>query len=258
MKFRRAFNVISALVILMSLMGVLPAGAAPQTQEGSSPFIREISSGIRTSFPAGNPGADVFGVQIPEIHDEIREAEGAAPQSIAEPVVDRSKSHKDDDDGPPPLKAPRVTGSTVTDSTPGLFAAFQGLNHRDQRLANGGNQFSIEPPDQGLCVGNGFVLETINDVLRVFDTAGNPLTEVIDQNTFYGYPPAITRPDGPYGQFITDPSCYYDLDTQRWFHVVLTLDVEPETGDFTGTNHLDIAVSMTSDPTGDWTIYSVP
>jgi len=30
-----------------------------------------------------------------------------------------------------------------------------------------GNQFTVEPPDQGLCVGHGFVLEAVNDVLNI-------------------------------------------------------------------------------------------
>ena len=47
--------------------------------------------------------------------------------------------------------------------------SFHGLNHRDQRLANGGNQFSLEPPDQALCVGNGYTVESVNSVLRVYE-----------------------------------------------------------------------------------------
>ncbi len=95
-----------------------------------------------------------------------------------------------------PLRSPRVDGSKVISRNPGLGVSFDGLDHRDQRLANGGNQFSLEPPDQGLCAGNGFVLETVNDVMRVFDTHGSPLTGVIDLNTFYGYPAAIDRTTG--------------------------------------------------------------
>jgi hypothetical protein len=38
----------------------------------------------------------------------------------------------------------------------------------------------------------------------------------------------------------------------------LTLDVVPDTGAFTGTNHLDIAVSQTSSPLGGWNIYRLP
>src|SRR5439155_2013390 len=112
-------------------------------------------------------------------------------------------------------------------SNPELKASFDGLNHRQQRLANGGNQFSLEPPDQGLCAGNGYVMETVNSVLRVYDTAGNALIGVTDQNTFYGYPPAINRSTGVRGPFVIDPSCYFDQPTQRWFHVVVTLDSLP-------------------------------
>jgi hypothetical protein len=78
-------------------------------------------------------------------------------------------------------------------SNPVLGTHFEGLNFFNQRFANGGNQFSVEPPDQGLCVGNGFVLETVNTVLRVYHTDGTPATGVVDLNTFYGYPPAIVR-----------------------------------------------------------------
>jgi hypothetical protein len=70
------------------------------------------------------------------------------------------------------LTVPSVTPKPVAGSNPGLDRSFEGLNFFDQRFANNGNQFSIEPPDQGLCVGNGFVLETINDVLRVYSPGG--------------------------------------------------------------------------------------
>ncbi|HYK96996.1 MAG TPA: hypothetical protein VEU77_01255 [Candidatus Acidoferrales bacterium] len=152
-----------------------------------------------------------------------------------------------------------IDGITVdtanTKSQPTVQSSFLGLNHRQQRLANGGNQFSLEPPDQGLCAGNGFVLESVNDVLRVFDGSGTPLTGVVDLNTFYGYAPQFNRTTGIEGPFVTDPSCLYDQQRQRWFHVVLTLEVVPTTGQFTGRNHLDLAVSQTSDPRGSWNIY---
>jgi hypothetical protein len=47
------------------------------------------------------------------------------------------------------------------------------------------------------------------------------------------------------------------VQTNRWFADVLTLEVFPDTGDFTGQNHLDLAVSQTGDPTGAWNIYRV-
>jgi hypothetical protein len=159
-------------------------------------------------------------------------------------------------------------------SNPALNTSFEGLNHYQQRYSRGGNQFSIEPPDQGLCVGNGYVIEVVNDVLNIFNASGqsvlpdNTATNIVagfprnvnhavDLNSFYGYPPAINRSTGIRGQFVTDPSCLYDTATQRFFMVVLTLEVVPSTGRFTTVNHLDIAVSQTSTPTGSWNIYRI-
>ena len=142
-----------------------------------------------------------------------------------------------------------------------IEATFDGLNFHDQRYANHGNQFSLEPPDQGLCAGNGFILETVNDVMRVFDMKGNPLIGVVDLNTFYGYAAAVNRGAKPvtFGPSITDPSCYFDRDTQRWFHIALTLDrVSPTNPNLSGKNHLDLAVSKTPNPLGEWTIYRIP
>ncbi len=146
-------------------------------------------------------------------------------------------------------------------SNPVLSKSFEGLNFFNQRFANNGNQFSVEPPDQALCAGNGFVLESVNDVLRVYRTDGSAATGVVDLNTFYGYPPAIVRTGpntGQRGPSITDPTCIYDAVMGRFVHVVLTLDHVGLTAATNGNNHLDIAVSDTGDPTGTWTIYKLP
>jgi hypothetical protein len=95
------------------------------------------------------------------------------------------------------------------------------------------------------------VLETVNDVLQVYDSAGNPLLNggnAVDLNTFYGYPAAINRTTGARGPSITDPSCIYDQAIGRFVHVALTLDHVGTTASLTGNNHLDIAVSDTGDP----------
>ena len=162
-------------------------------------------------------------------------------------TIRKSEGHGENDDG-----------RRIENGGAGVVLGFDGLTLRNQRLANGGNQFTVEPPDQGLCVGNGFVLESVNDVLRVWDTNGNALTGVIDLNTFYRYPAAINRTTGAFGPSITDPSCVYDAATRRWFHVVLTLDRKGTTSALSGKNHLDIAVSDSADPRGNWTIYKLP
>jgi len=151
--------------------------------------------------------------------------------------------------------------SSKPKSNPALGTHFQGLNFHDQRFANGGNQFSVEPPDQALCAGNGFVLESVNDVLQVYDSAGNALLnsgQAVDLNTFYGYIAAINRTTGARGPSLTDPVCVFDQAIGRFVHVVLTLDHVGVTASLNGNNHLDIAVSDTGDPTGTWTIYKLP
>jgi hypothetical protein len=244
MKHTRTWAWALVPVLVLGFVTAFGATSAPARADG---VTRQIPSAGTTSIhdvPAGS-GA----IQFPEFAGEPRDEEGVAAAGVA--AVNRSLSS-----GTPGRGLPVTTGKSK--SSPQLLTSFDGLNHRDQRTANGGNQFSVEPPDQGLCAGNGFVMESVNDVLRVYDRSGNALVGVTDLNTFYGYPPAINRTTGQFGQFVTDPSCYFDADTQRWFHVVLTLEVNPTTGAFLGPNHLDLAVSTTSNPTGSYTIYRLP
>src|SRR3954452_13984326 len=158
-------------------------------------------------------------------------------------------------------------------SNPSFVTGFDGLNLFDQRYARGGNQFTVEPPDQALCVGNGYVVEAVNDVFNVYNKSGasllpdNTATNIvssfprdvnhaIDLNSFFGYGPAIDRSTGVRAQFVTDPTCVYDSQTNRFFFVVLTLETFPN-GAFTHVNHLDLAVTQTGDPTGHWNIYRI-
>jgi hypothetical protein len=222
---------------------LLPALAMTATTPitASASTTRMISAGGTTSYSPTASASDT-GVKTPELRPNTEGAPGAAGPDV---VASGGSAEGTGDSG--------GGGRTVAN----MSLTFQGLYHRQQRLANGGNQFSVEPPDQGLCVGNGFVMETVNDVMQIFDTSGNPLGAPQDLNTFYGYIAAINRTTGVRGPFVTDPSCYYDPATQRWFHVALTLDVNPASGAFLGPNHLDIAVSNTAKPTGTWTIYRV-
>ena len=153
---------------------------------------------------------------------------------------------------PPP--EPNVPASFVVGFQAPGFAGFNGLSHVDQRLANGGNQFSLEPPDQGLCAGNGFVIETVNDVIQVYNTRGTVLVGVEDMNSFFGLATQINRTTGVRGPFLSDPRCFYDSQTQRWFVTELMEDDGGNPG-ATGRNFNLIAVSQTADPTQPFTVF---
>ena len=216
--------------------------AAPMLVEAAHPVHaagggRLISAGsVTLSGLAGSGGVD--GLSNPEFH---------APEG----------DEGGDGDKPTPGPAPRARAAEVAAAGAEVGVTFAGLNHRDQRLANGGNQFSLEPPDQALCVGPNHVLEAVNDALRVYDKTGAPSTPTLSLSEFFRYPPTINRTTGEYGAFITDPVCHFDADSGSYFLAVLTLDQDPGNGQFTGKNRLDIAVSVTSDPTGDWNLYKL-
>jgi hypothetical protein len=99
----------------------------------------------------------------------------------------------------------------------GAATGFNGLTHAEQRLADGGNQFSIEPPDQGLAVGNGYVLEAVNLALRVRPVSGGAGAGVVSLNRFFFQESAIVRATATtparYGRFVSDPRAYYNATT---------------------------------------------
>ncbi len=161
---------------------------------------------------------------------------------------------------PASLSIPSPKGNTVTLLNPGFFG-FNGITHRDQRLAGTGayanTQFSLEPPDQALSVGNGFVLEVVNDALTVYSTSGRRLTAAKPTNQFFNLAPEINRTTNVYGDSTSDPKSYYDNDTNRWFLLVSQEDINSSTGDPSGRSHLELAVSQTGDPTGAWNLFSI-
>ena len=247
---------LAAITLLVSLI----AASAASPAIADSGVTRQIALAGTGSPLAGEftPSGSATDLEFPAQEDE------ATPESF-DGTIDRSLS--------------RGSGSGLTTATakkakanPRVDASFEGLNFYQQRYSRGGNQFSVEPPDQGMCVGNGYIVEAVNDVFNVFNFAGasvlpdNTSTNIvagharnvnhaIDLNSFFQYPPAINRTTGIRGPNVTDPTCYYDAQTQRFYLVVLTYILGPHNS--LVENHLDIAVSATSNPTGTWNIYKV-
>src|SRR6478735_1216073 len=95
---------------------------------------------------------------------------------------------------------------------------FDGLTQADQRLANNGNQLTVEPPNTNVAVANGYVLQGVNNALQVYTTTGTPvLARVVTTNEFFGLAPALYRPTNTFGPFPTDMRVFYDAPTNRWF-----------------------------------------
>ena len=247
---------LAALALVVSLI----AASASSPATAASGITRQIALAGIGSFTTGAAPSDAStGPEFPamESESETPDFNGVIPGSVV----------RGGGSGVAATTAKRAK------SNPEVNTSFEGLNLFQHRFARSGNQFTLEPPDQGLCVGNGYVVEPVNTVVNVFNSAGvsvlpdNTSTNIVagfptdvnhavDLNSFYGYAPAINRSTGVRAQFIADPSCLYDAATQRFFLVVLTLETRPN-GSFTLQNHIDIAVSQTSNPTGTWNIYRV-
>jgi len=164
----------------------------------------------------------------------------------------------------PSAHVPRPDSKQIAATNPG-FSGFLGLTHRDQRLADGGNQFSLEPPDQGLCVGAGRVIDTVNTVFAVYDATTMKQLSPTSGGTsltlfFTGQHQIVRTPPIRFGPFLSDPKCYFDPALNRFFMTVVEIDQNPVTGAFDGRAATLLAVSKTAAPStssSDWFIYSI-
>lgn len=259
---RRAATAAIAL-LLGSAFVTLPGMATPAGAQDAPGGTRAIPAAGTTSIRSLPFGVE--GLQQPELR-QGRPEEGTVETDLVA-TTQRGEAGQFNRENPflrdrnpfprQPLPAPKVASSALAASD--AAASVPGLNHRDQRLANRGNQFSLEPPDQALCAGNGFVVEAVNSVIRVHDRSGAVVAGVQDLNTFLGYPAAIDRTVNPpvIGPQVIDVICHYDPDSNRFVVADTTLGSLPD-GSFTGKNTIDVAVSNTGDPTGAWTVYRIP
>ncbi len=116
----------------------------------------------------------------------------------------------------------------------------------------------IEPPDQGLCAGNGDVVETNNiGEIMVFNTALQRQSAPIPLDTIMGLNSRAWSSGG-------DPSCEFDSSNGgHWFFTeIVSASSEANQGPFTGcfaavanTCYEGIAVSQGSSPFGPYNVY---
>ena len=136
-------------------------------------------------------------------------------------------------------QAPGAPASSAT-SVSTLVANFNGVSSLDSQRTNFNARF--EPPDQGLCEGNGFVLEPVNSAYKIYRTNGSAIEGPFNVNDIFN--------EGAQ-EFTSDPRCHYDQTTNTWFAEILFISLD-------GTSsHLDIAVNTTGDPTNIWTEYQI-
>jgi hypothetical protein len=150
-------------------------------------------------------------------------------------------------------------GCDAIDMSPGGAVGVKGLDAVDSaKMKTNALHIDIEPPDQGLCVGNGYVVESNNiGEILVFNKALQRQSEVIPLDTVMG----LTKRGWSSGG---DPSCLYDYSNGgHWFFTeIVSSTPEAKGGPFAGcfaakahSCYEGIAVTVGRDPFGPYHVY---
>src|ERR687885_697803 len=146
-------------------------------------------------------GAMAESRQIPVSGTGSAQTGDFTPSGAGDVTQDEFPTGEESDQGPDPYDGtislstgagggPSVASGKKAKSNPAFNFGFEGLNFYQQRYARGGNQFSVEPPDQAMCAGNGYVVEAVNDVLNVYSaaTGASALPDNTATNVVSGFP----------------------------------------------------------------------
>jgi len=120
-----------------------------------------------------------------------------------------------------------------------VWSAFPAITLGEQIGLLGSDQ-GLQPPDTQLAAGPTAVLEATNDSLTAWSKTGEFLAAA-DMNVFFNVP--VTQGFG-------DPRLLYDNQSQRWILSGWSVDNSNNSQTY-------LAVSATSDPTGNWNVYTL-
>ncbi len=229
-----------------------PAATGCKAQ-GCSLLTGPFYSPSTASFSEDSVVPILLNNSAPGSHREMPEPKRPRPpaQTAAAPLV-----------VPPTVSCePLGPGCDFIDSSASGAVGVKGINAADNgELSTNVLGIDIEPPDQGLCAGNGFVVETNNQgSILIFNTALQRLSAVIPLDTVMG----LTGKGWSSGG---DPSCIYDYDNGgHWFFTeFVSASSEANEGPFTGcfagvaySCYEGIAVSQGSNPFGPYSVYFV-
>lgn len=236
MRFRSTYRRVgigAAAVGLVAGLGTVPAIQGVQAASASPSTSSAVT--VPTFYPTFTNLGTVDLSQLSAAAAARTRAASRAASSSWREVDNRAATHE----AKRPSTIPVAANTAVTRTNVRGESGFVGMTGYDQAVANAG--VDLEPPDQGLCAGQGVVSEFINNALTVYQPDGSHLLGVI---------PAYALFKQPSTAFMSDPRCHYDAPTQRWFFTEFIVGSPAPSLQF-------IAVSNTSDPTGVYTVWSI-
>ena len=206
---------------------------SPTSAAGSAVAVPSTTGGLTK----GNT------VNLQALASAPRPAIAAQSKPLTSPVpINRQSPNRSANTSGTAAPTSSVSVSTAGTATPAGATAtptsFPGLTGAQQAAAN--SAYDLEPPDQGLCANNQFVMEPINNAVAIYRTNGQLALPATPLSAVFGVGSEST------GNSTSDPRCYYDSQTQRWF--MTELDILSAT-----TSEQLVAVSVTSNPLGNFT-----
>ena len=213
--------------------------------------VAAVAGAITASAPAtahaSSPAGESSSVTVYAAGTTSRVSPSHAPAPLATSATVASRQH-----GSLPTRLPgaavrALSVQTAPATAPAasksrLLSNFNGVGSLDSAKTNFGAQF--QPPDQGLCEGNGFVLEPVNSAYTVYTTSGHAILGPFNVNDMFNEGAA---------EFTSDPRCYYEAASHTWFALILFLSG----GGAGNQSHFDLAVNTSGDPTLAWNEYRI-
>ncbi len=221
---RRRLGAIAACTLLAALALPTTAGAVtPTTSASTSTGTLRLANGRTVTYHAGTrPSLSPRTAPRRHVLHPLRELD-SGQREAATPRT-------------PKLAGPRAPSQTTDSGAPDLTV------HSNAGLAQSGG---IEPPDPWVAAGPDNIVQMVNITMRITNRT-NGAVNAIDLPDFFGLPTDPVTYDG-------DGRVIYDSVHNRWVATELSFDCDTTQGDATfGHGYLDLAVSRTADPNGQW------
>lgn len=239
-------RLLAAAVATLILATILPAGVVVGSDPSPDPAPpsarRLVGDGSRRDVDGRRPMRHVDVGSLPQAADPAPER-----RSIARPPI-ASRAEP----GAPATASP---GRALANGFGPVLATSNGDLAATEPTAFAGLQDTSgsEPPDPWIAVGPEHVIQAVNTTFRISDRAGNAL-ETVDMFDFFGL--SLIDP-GNYAAEVFDPRVIFDRLQNRWVAIETSFDCYATTDANIGTGYIDLAISDTADPTGDWSVLSI-
>lgn len=226
--------VVATIVFLMPGAGADALGAHQATQTSSGVTVRTSNSNL----PLTRMGSE-------NVRALAQQAHYTSPTSRNERRLLGPEGHLTRTTGGSSAAGANVKNLPVSGAV--SSSGFPGITGALQAAANAA--YDLEPPDQALCSNGSDVVEAVNNAYAVYTTSGAPALPPIAMTALFGIPSENA------GSFTSDPRCYYDAATSRWFVVELSIPNYFTT--HSARSYELIAVSQSADPTGSFTTFAI-